>query len=145
MDDGCLDMTKAFHVGCRGSVIGEDVLVEDKQQGWTTIDLDMFVDIGPVEAARRVREQIGDTPTIVSVDMDVLEPGECPGVGFIEAGGMTCRELFRFLRALKGLNVIGGEVSQTGVASTSHPGLRPLRRLRPGGRHHGLRDHVPRS
>ena len=75
MDDGCLDMTKAFHVGCRGSVIGEDVLVEDKQQGWTTIDLDMFVDIGPVEAARRVREQIGDTPTIVSVDMDVLEPG----------------------------------------------------------------------
>ena len=62
----------------------------------------------------------GDTPTIVSVDMDVLEPGECPGVGFIEAGGMTCRELFRFLRALKGLNVIGGEVSQTGVASTSH-------------------------
>ena len=112
MDDGCLDMTKAFHVGCRGSVIGEDVLVEDKQQGWTTIDLDMFVDIGPVEAARRVREQIGDTPTIVSVDMDVLEPGECPGVGFIEAGGMTCRELFRFLRALKGLNVIGGEVCE---------------------------------
>ena len=112
MDDGCLDMTKAFHVGCRGSVIGEDVLVEDRQQGWTTIDLDMFVDIGPVEAARRVREQIGDTPTIVSVDMDVLEPGECPGVGFIEAGGMTCRELFRFLRALKGLNVIGGEVCE---------------------------------
>ena len=120
MDDGCLDMTKAFHVGCRGSVIGEDVLVEDKQQGWTTIDLDMFVDIGPVEAARRVREQIGDTPTIVSVDMDVLEPVECPGVSFTEAGGMTCRELFRFLRALKGLNVIGGEVSQTSVASTSH-------------------------
>ena len=110
-DDGCLDMTKAFHVGCRGSVTGEDILVEDKQQGWTTIDLDTFVDIGPVEAGRRVREQIGDTPTIVSVDMDVLEPGECPGVGFIEAGGMTSRELFRFLRALKGLNVIGGEVS----------------------------------
>ena len=145
MDDGCLDMTKAFHVGCRGSVSCQDVLVEDKEQGWTTIDLDMFVDIGPVEAARRVREQIGDTPTIVSVDMDVLEPGECPGVGFIEAGGMTCRELFRFLRALKGLNVIGGEVSQTGVASTSHPGLRPLRRLRPGGRQHGARDHVSRS
>ena len=54
----------------------------------------------------------GYTPTIVSVDMDVLEPGECPGVSFTEAGGMTCRELFRFLRALKGLNVIGGEVCE---------------------------------
>ena len=110
MDDGCLDMTKAFHVGCRGSVKSKDMLIEDHEQGWTTIDLDLFTDIGPVEVARRIKKQIGDTPTIVSVDMDVLEPGECPGVGFIEAGGMTSRELFRFLRALRGLDVIGGEV-----------------------------------
>ena len=48
--------------------------------------MDLFTDIGPVEAARRVREQIGDVATIVSVDMDVLEPGECPGVGFLETG-----------------------------------------------------------
>ena len=33
-----------------------------------------------------MREQIGDVATIVSVDMDVLEPGECPGVGFLETG-----------------------------------------------------------
>ena len=59
MDDGCLDMSKAFHVGCRGSVTSKDVLIEDKEQGWTTIDLDTFVDIGPVEAARRVKQQIG--------------------------------------------------------------------------------------
>ena len=48
--------------------------------------MDLFTDIGPVEAARRVREQIGDVATIVSVDMDVIEPGECPGVGFLETG-----------------------------------------------------------
>ena len=41
---------------------------------------------GPVEAARRVRDQIGDVATIVSVDMDVTDPGECPGVGFLETG-----------------------------------------------------------
>ena len=52
-------MTKAIHVGCRGSVIAEQVLKDDHEQGWTTINLDTFVDIGPVEAARRVREQIG--------------------------------------------------------------------------------------
>ena len=28
------------------------------------------------------------------------------------AGGMRCRELFSFLRALKGINVIGGEVNE---------------------------------
>ena len=53
---------------------------------YITSDMDLFTDIGPVEAARRVREQIGDVATIVSVDMDVLEPGECPGVGFLETG-----------------------------------------------------------
>ena len=37
MDDGCLDMDRAFHVGCRGSVKSPDVLREDREQGWTTI------------------------------------------------------------------------------------------------------------
>ena len=37
MDDGCLDMARAFHVGCRGSVSNPDVLKEDREQGWTTI------------------------------------------------------------------------------------------------------------
>ena len=37
MDDGCLDMTRAFHVGCRGSVSSPAVLREDREQGWTTI------------------------------------------------------------------------------------------------------------
>ena len=37
MDDGCLDMSRAFHVGCRGSVKSPEVLREDRDQGWTTI------------------------------------------------------------------------------------------------------------
>ena len=40
MDDGCLDMGRAFHVGCRGSVKSPDVLREDREQGWTTIGRD---------------------------------------------------------------------------------------------------------
>ena len=61
-----------------------------------TSDMDLFTDIGPVEAARRVRDQIGNVATIVSVDMDVLEPGECPGVGFLETGEMITQHIFAF-------------------------------------------------
>ena len=43
MDDGCLDMDRAFHVGCRGSVKSPDVLREDREQGWTTIGLYGFL------------------------------------------------------------------------------------------------------
>ena len=86
MEDGCIDMKRAFHVGLRGSVSNKDIIKEDKEQGWTSISMDSFVDLGPVEVARRIRKQIGDAPTLVSVDMDVLDPAECPGVGYIEAG-----------------------------------------------------------
>ena len=37
--------------------------------------MDDFVSMGPLAAAARVRQVVGDAPAIVSVDMDVLEPG----------------------------------------------------------------------
>ena len=86
MEDGCIDMKRAFHVGLRGSVTNKNIIKEDREQGWTSYNMDSFVDLGPVEVAKRIRKQIGDAPTIVSVDMDVLDPAECPGVGYIEAG-----------------------------------------------------------
>ena len=89
MEDGCIDMKRAFHVGLRGSVSNKDIIQEDKAQGWTSFSMDSFVEQGPVEVARRIRKQIGDAPTRVSVDMDVLDPAECPGVGYIEAGRST--------------------------------------------------------
>jgi len=112
MDDGCIDMARAFHVGMRGSLNSKKMLEEDKRQGWTTFTQDDVDDLGPVEVAKRIKEQIGDVPTIVSLDMDVMEPGEAPGCGFLECGGMSSRQLLRFLRALYGLNVVGGEVCE---------------------------------
>ena len=68
--------------------------------------MDLFTDIGPVEAARRVREQIGDVATIVSVDMDVLEPGECPGVGFLETGENKEQLLAIFCHSLNMIHLL---------------------------------------
>jgi len=112
MEDGCVDVERSTHIGIHGSSSGPDLVNEDTEKGWLTITLEDFVQKGPEEVAEIVKERIGDAPTIISFDVDVLEPGECPGIGFPEPGGMRCRELFRFLRALKGLNVIGGEVCE---------------------------------
>ena len=68
MEDGCIDMKRAFHVGLRGSVSNKDIIQEDKAQGWTSFSMDSFVEQGPAEVARRIRKQIGDAPTLVSVD-----------------------------------------------------------------------------
>ena len=122
-----MDLERSTHVGIHGSMSSADLMQEDQDKGWLTITMDEFVEKGPVEAANIVKERIGeDTPTIISFDVDVLEPGECPGIGFPEPGdriitdispmfgigGMRCRELFTFLRSLRGLNVIGGEINE---------------------------------
>eukprot|EP00092_Neocalanus_flemingeri_P064070 GFUD01077644.1.p1 GENE.GFUD01077644.1~~GFUD01077644.1.p1 ORF type:complete len:493 (+),score=124.32 GFUD01077644.1:42-1520(+) len=112
MEDGCVDIERSTHIGIHGSMGSADLMKEDTEKGWLTITMDDFVEKGPQEVADIVKERIGDAPTIISFDVDVLEPGECPGIGFPEPGGMKCRELFTFLRALKGINVIGGEVCE---------------------------------
>ena len=87
MEDGCVDLERSTHVGIHGSMSSADLMQEDKDKGWLTITMDEFVEKGPVEAANIVKERIGeDTPTIISFDVDVLEPGECPGIGFPEPG-----------------------------------------------------------
>jgi len=112
MEDGCIDVKHSYHVGIHGSTASKDLILEDEKKGWKTITLDDFVEMGPVEAAKLVKERVGDRRCIVSFDIDVLEPGECPGIGFPEPGGMRSRELFKFLRELKGVKCIGGEVCE---------------------------------
>ena len=86
MEDGCVDVEKSTHIGIHGSMGGADLMKEDEEKGWLTITLDDFVQKGPEEVAEIVKERIGDAPAIISFDVDVLEPGECPGIGFPEPG-----------------------------------------------------------
>ena len=87
MDLGCVDVKKSTHIGIHGSMADDKLLKEDMEQGWLTITMDEFVRKGPEEVAKIVKERIGyDTPTIISFAVDVLEPGECPGMGFPEPG-----------------------------------------------------------
>jgi agmatinase len=43
----------------------------------------------------------------LSLDLDVFDPGLCPGVGTPEPGGLTFRELISLLKILQPLHVIG--------------------------------------
>jgi agmatinase len=58
----------------------------------------------------RIAQRVGDRPTYVSLDIDVLDPAFAPGTGTPEAGGLTSRELLNTLRGLTGLNVVGADI-----------------------------------
>jgi len=47
-------------------------------------------------------------PTYISIDMDILEPGHCPGVGTPEPGGWIIQEVLAELKKIK--NVVGFDI-----------------------------------
>jgi len=42
-----------------------------------------------------------DTPVYVSFDLDVIEPGQAPGISHREAGGMSVRQALAVVQSLK--------------------------------------------
>ena len=60
--------------------------------------------------------RVGDRPTYVSLDIDVLDPAFAPGTGTPEAGGLTSRELLNILRAFADLNLVGADIVEVAPA-----------------------------
>ena len=56
---------------------------------------------GMAAVAREVRERLGTAPVYVSFDVDAIDPAFAPGTGTPVPGGMTSREAFQLLRALR--------------------------------------------
>ena len=62
---------------------------------------------GMAAVAREVRERLGGGPVYVSFDVDAIDPAFAPGTGTPVPGGLTSREAFQLLRALRGVKLAG--------------------------------------
>jgi len=107
---GCIDFEKSTHIGIRGISAGPELQQKSDEEGYRTITMDEFDQIGAKDAAAIVKERIGDVPCVIIFDLDVMDTSDCPGVGFPTPGGMRNRELMTFLRELRGLNIMGGSI-----------------------------------
>ena len=54
-----------------------------------------------------LKRLLGDRPVYLTLDIDVLDPAYCPGLGTPEPGGVSYRELVDFLVGLRGLRLVG--------------------------------------
>src|SRR4029077_7567684 len=54
-----------------------------------------------------IRERVGDRPTFISFDIDVVDPGFAPGTGTPEAGGLTSFQALEIVRGPQGINFVG--------------------------------------
>lgn len=115
-EEGLIDMTASMHVGIRGPLYSAQDLSEDTRLGFQIVSCrDVEID-GLPSALDAIRARVGDRPTYVSVDIDVLDPGHAPGTGTPEAGGLTSRELLEMIRIFGEMNLISADVVEVAPA-----------------------------
>ncbi len=110
VEEGLIDPKKTVQIGIRGGQNIMDGLDYSRDAGFRVIGIEEFDDLGWRDVAAQVRDIIGDTPVYLSFDIDALDPAHAPGTGTPEAGGITMREAQRMIRALQGLNFVGGDL-----------------------------------
>ena len=115
-EEGLIDKTGCLHVGIRGPLYSREDLGDDQVLGFQVIGAHDMDDLGWRGAVDRIAQRVGDRPTYVSLDIDVLDPAFAPGTGTPEAGGLTSRELLAILRSFAALNLVGADIVEVAPA-----------------------------
>lgn len=115
-EEGLIDRSGSMHVGIRGPLYSRQDLADDQVLGFQVLGSHDMDDLGWRGAVERIKARVGDRPTYVSLDIDVLDPAFAPGTGTPEAGGLTSRELLNILRAFADLNLVGADIVEVAPA-----------------------------
>ena len=89
-----------------------DLTIDDwaQENFAAVITTDSFVEQGVASVLETVRKVVGDGPTYLSFDLDVIDPGDAPGVADPEINGIRIREIMELLDGFRGLNLVGADV-----------------------------------
>jgi agmatinase len=115
-EEGIIDLGSCLHVGIRGPLYSTDDLSEDRRLGFAILNSTDADTLGIEGMIAAMLKRVGDRPTYVSIDIDVLDPAYAPGTGTPEAGGLSSRELLRIVRALDATNLIGADIVEVSPA-----------------------------
>lgn len=110
--DGHVDASRSVQVGIRGNPRTLNWLKPSDELGYDVVTMDRYEELGSDACVDLIRKRIGDRPVYITFDLDCLDPTVAPGVANIEAGstGFTVAQATRLMHAVRGLNVIGGDV-----------------------------------
>ncbi|MCJ1235313.1 hypothetical protein MMC14_003280 [Varicellaria rhodocarpa] len=119
--EGLILNGSSAHAGLRTRLAGSDwadyTSNPIEREGFLRITADDIDDLGTRGIVDQILQRIGtEVPVYLSLDIDVLDPGVCPGTGTPEPGGWTSREVIRILRGLEGLNVVGADIVEVAPA-----------------------------
>jgi guanidinopropionase len=110
VEESLLDPARVIQIGIRGTTNDPDLWGFSQRSGMRIIPMDEFDDRGWRYAAEEARRVVGSGPVYLTFDIDSLDPGQAPGTGTPEAGGLTALQALRLLRELRGIDFVGGDV-----------------------------------
>ena len=110
VEEGLIDPAVSVQAGLRGSLYGPEDLESARELGFAVISCDQLRTLEPGGFAALVRTRVGNRPVFLSFDVDVLDPAFAPGTGTPEVGGLSTSEALAFVRALRGIDLVGADV-----------------------------------
>ena len=111
IEEGLVDVAHSIEVGLRGPLYDRgDWTGLRSELGLDYLTTEDVLERGPEATAATIRERVGDRPTFISFDIDVVDPAFAPGTGTPEPGGLSAHDALAIVRRLTGIDFVGFDV-----------------------------------
>lgn len=111
-DAGLVDPTRSMQVGLRGHARTLDWLEPSHEYGYNVVTMKDYRRRGAADVVAEIRDTLAGRPVYITFDLDCLDPSVAPGVSNLEPGtkGFDIDEAVELLHAVRGLDIVGGDV-----------------------------------
>ena len=111
-DQGQVDPTHSMQIGLRGHPRTLDWLTPSYEYGYNVVTMADYRQRGAADVIAQIKQVLDGKPVYITFDLDCLDPTIAPAVANVEAGygGFTMDEARGLLHAVRGMNIIGGDV-----------------------------------
>ncbi|MEI8396641.1 MAG: agmatinase [Rhodospirillaceae bacterium] len=115
INDGLVDPRRMIQVGIR-SPVSKDVYDWTLARGVRIVTAEEVHELGPRAVTDMVLETVGSGPAYLSFDIDAIDPGQAPGTGTPEIGGLFTWQVMAILKRLGTVNFTGMDVVEVAPA-----------------------------
>lgn len=113
--EGLIDPRRMIQIGIR-SPVARAVYEWTLARGVRVVSAEEVHMAGPPAVADLVRATVGAGPVYLSFDIDAIDPGQAPGTGTPEVGGLFTWQVMAILKRLGGLDFRGMDVVEVAPA-----------------------------
>lgn len=115
IEEGLVDPARMIQVGVR-SPIAREVFDWTVSRGVAVVTAEDVHEAGPQTVVERIGAVLGPGPCYLSFDIDAIDPGQAPGTGTPEIGGLFTWQVMAMLKRLTGIRFVGMDVVEVAPA-----------------------------